>query len=118
MDGELEGEARQTRTRTRSPKPKVSTASSPPPVPKKVPPADKKGIPYKAAPRVAPKADFKGPPHALFVNKVQGGEGAATRAPSKPPPAQVTGHRTKQAYHKWAQEARTEEEEAEAQAAA
>ena len=122
VDGELEGEARQARTRTRSPKPKVSTTSSPPPVPKKVPPADKKGIPYKAAPRVAPKAspkaDFKGPPHALFVNKVQGGEGAATRAPSKPPPAQVTGHRTKQAYHKWAQEARAEEEEAEAQAAA
>ena len=52
------------------------------------------------------------------MNKVQGGEGAATRAPSKPPPAQVTGHRTKQAYHKWAQEARAEEEEAEAQAAA
>ena len=52
------------------------------------------------------------------MNKVQGGEGAATRAPSKPPPAQVTGHRAKQAYHKWAQEARAEEEEAEAQAAA
>ena len=55
VDGELEGEARQARARARSPKPKVSTASSPPPVPKKVPPADKKGIPYKAAPRVAPK---------------------------------------------------------------
>ena len=49
------------------------------------------------------------------MDKVQGGEGAASR---KPPPAQVTGHRTKQAYHKWAQEARAEEEEAEAQAAA
>ena len=118
VDGELEGEARQARARTRSPKPKVSTASSPPPVPKSVPPADRKGIPYKAAPKVIPKADFKGPPHALFVNKVQDGEGAASRAPSKPPPAQVTGHRTKQAYHKWAQEARAEEEEAEAQAAA
>ena len=92
-----------------------------PAVPKKVPPADRFGVRYKAVPDYPPGAvpqrppQYKGPPHEVFVRNVAGREGAEARSTSKPPPPQVTGNRQKLAYHAWYQQQRAEEE---AQAAA
>ncbi|CAE7889214.1 unnamed protein product, partial [Symbiodinium necroappetens] len=92
-----------------------------PAIPRKVPPADKYGVRYKAAPAYPPGSvpqappQYKGPPHEVFVRNVAGKEGPETRSTGKAPPPQVTGNRQKLAYHAWAQQQRAEEE---AQAAA
>ncbi|CAE7577448.1 unnamed protein product, partial [Symbiodinium sp. KB8] len=88
---------------------------------RKVPPADKFGVRYKAAPSYPPGSvpqappQYKGPPHEVFVRNVAGKKGPETRSTGKAPPPQVTGNRQKLAYHAWAQQQRAEEE---AQAAA
>ncbi|CAE7947096.1 unnamed protein product [Symbiodinium sp. KB8] len=92
-----------------------------PAVPRKVPPTDRHGVRYKAAPDYPPGAvpqrppQYKGPPHEVFVRNVAGREGPEARSTGKAPPPQVTGNRQKLAYHAWYQQQRAEEE---AQAAA